>query len=82
MDASTIGFLKADRLRLRILETLKSKSALTPQQVSHRLRIPPRQTESTLKELLGKSLVKEDKKGYFVTDEGIKILAQVSRAGM
>jgi len=82
MDTVTIGFLKADRRRLRILETLDSKSGVTAHQVSHKLRIHPRRTEATIKELLDKGLVKEDKESYLLTDEGVKILAQVSRAGM
>lgn len=82
MDVATIGFLKADRHRLRILETLDSRSGSTPQRVSHKLRINPKQTEATIKELLEKGLVKEDKNSYLLTDEGIKVLAQVSRTGM
>ncbi len=82
MDMAIIGFLKADRHRLRILETLNSRSSTAARQVSHRLRIHSRQTEGTLKELSEKGLVKEDGGGYIVTDEGVRILAQVSRAGM
>lgn len=82
MDTATIGFLKAERHRHRILEMLQSKSGATAQQVSHKLRIRPRQTEATIKELLDRGLLKEDKEGYLVTDEGVKVLAQVSRVGM
>ncbi len=77
---TALGFLKADKYRLRILETLKSGA--TSQQVSHKLRIHRRQTEATIKELLERGLVKEDEKGYAVTEEGLKVLVQVSRAGM
>ncbi len=82
MDAATIGFLRAERHRLRILETLKSKSSATAQQVSRKLRIHPKRTETIMKELSERGLVKEDKGGYLVTDEGVKVLVQVSRAGM
>ena len=82
MDVATIGFLRADRHRLRILETQDSRSGATAQQVSHKLRIRPKQTDATIKELLEKGLVKEDKNSYLLTDEGIKVLAQVSRTGM
>lgn len=82
MDVAAIGFLKADRHRLRILETVGHKAGTTGEQVSHRLRIPPLQTGATIKELLEKGLIKEDKKKYSLTDEGMKVLAQVSRARM
>lgn len=79
-QVTTLGFLKADKYRLRILETLKSGA--TSQQVSHKLRIHQRQTEATIKELLEKGLVKGDKGRYLLTDDGLKILVQVARAGM
>ncbi len=82
MDVATIGFLKADGRRQRILEMLGKRSTATSQQVSHRLRIQPGQTEATLRELVEKGLVKEDKGKYLLTDGGIKVLTQVSRAGM
>lgn len=82
MDMTIIGFLKADGRRLRILETLNSRSSTAARQISHRLRINPRQTEGTLNDLLEKGLIKADETGYLVTDEGAKVLAQVSRAGM
>jgi predicted transcriptional regulator len=82
MDVSTIGFLRADRYRYRILETLGSRSGATAQQVSHKLRIHPKQTDKTIKELLEKGLIKADKDSYLLTDEGMKVLAQVSRTGM
>jgi len=82
MDMTIIGFLKADRRRLRILETLNSRSSTATRQISHRLRINPRQTEGTLNDLLEKGLIKVDEDGYMVRDEGARILAQVSRSGM
>lgn len=82
MDVATIGFLKADSRRQRIMETLGRRSSATSQQLSHRLRIHQRQTDAAIKELLEKGLIKEDKSGYSLTDGGIKALAQVSRAGM
>lgn len=82
MDVATIGFLKADRRRQRILEMIGKRSTATAQQVSHRLRIHPRQANAALKELLEKGLLKDDKGKYLLTDEGIKVLTQVSRAGM
>jgi Mn-dependent DtxR family transcriptional regulator len=82
MDVATIGFLKADGHRQRILEMLGKRSTATAQQASHRLRMQPRQTEAILKDLIEKGLVKEDKGKYLLTDEGIKVLTQVSRAGM
>ena len=82
MDVATLGFLKADGHRQRILEMLGKRSTATSQQVSHKLRIQPGQTEAALRGLLEKGLVKDDKGKYLLTDEGIKALTQVSRAGM
>ncbi len=82
MDVAAIGFLKADRHRLRVLETVGKKAGATAQQISHRLRILPVQTDATIKELLEKGLIKEEEKIYSLTGEGMKVLAQVSRAGM
>jgi len=36
----------------------------------------------TLKELLEKGLIKEEKNTYSLTEEGMKVLAQVQRTGM
>ena len=82
MDVSTIGFLREDRRRFRILETLGKRHGATPRQVSHKLRIPQLQTDITLKELLEKGLIKEDKSRYLLSDEGTRALAQVLRSGM
>lgn len=82
MDVSTIGFLKADNHRLRILETLGRRPGATAQKLSGRLRIHQSQTVATIKELSEKGLIKEDKGSYTLTDDGMKVLAQVSRAGM
>ncbi|MEE8167859.1 MAG: winged helix-turn-helix domain-containing protein [Candidatus Hydrothermarchaeales archaeon] len=77
MDFSTIGFLRADRYRLRILEATKSKVA--KKQISGRLRIPQALVDKTLKELQGRDLVKEDEDSFLITDKGMKVLAQISR---
>jgi Mn-dependent DtxR family transcriptional regulator len=77
MDLSNIGFVKADRFRLRILEVLKSKAS--PQNISHKLRISPPIVEKSLKELSERGLIKKEKEIYSTTKEGLKILAHVSR---
>ena len=82
MDVATIGFLKADSHRLRILETMGRRAGITASQVSHRLRIHQKQTDVAIKELLEKGLIKEEENSYSLTDGGMKVLAQVSRAGM
>jgi len=82
VDAKDFGFLKADSHRLRVLEKLRSGSGATSKQVSGRLRIAQRQAEATIKELMERGLVSEEKGIFSLTDEGIRALAQVSRAGM
>jgi Mn-dependent DtxR family transcriptional regulator len=77
MDVSTVGFVKADRHRLRILEVLKSKAS--SQNVSHKLRIHLPIVEKSLKELSERGLVRKEKEDYTITNDGLKILAQISR---
>ncbi len=79
-NVATIGFLKADRRRLRILEALRSKA--NPQSISHKLRISRPMVEKSITELSERGLVKKEKDAYIATEEGLKVLAQISRAGM
>jgi predicted transcriptional regulator len=76
MDVSTIGFVKADRYRLRILEALKSRS--TPQRISHRLRINMHIVEKSLEELRERGLIKQEEGEYQITKDGLKLLNQIS----
>lgn len=82
MEVATIGFLKADGHRLRILETLGKRPGATAKQLSGRLRIHHRQSNATIKELLEKGLIKEEADKYSLTEEGMKALMQVSRGKM
>ena len=82
MDVATIGFLKADSHRLRILEMLGRKPGATIKQISHKLRISRPQTDATIRGLIEKGLLKEEKEAHSLTSEGVKVLTQVKRAGM
>jgi predicted transcriptional regulator len=76
MDISTIGFVKADRYRLRILEALKSRS--TPQRISHRLHINMYIVEKSLEELHERGLIKQEEGEYQITKSGLRLLNQIS----
>ncbi len=80
MDFATMGFVRADRYRLGILEATKSKT--TKKELSGRLRMPMPLIEKTLVELQGKELVAADKDGYTITEKGRKILGQISKPRM
>jgi DNA-binding MarR family transcriptional regulator len=82
MEVATIGFLKADGHRLRILETLGKRPGATAKQLAGRLRIHQRLSDATIKELLEKGLIKKNKKNLSLTSEGVRALTQVSRVKM
>lgn len=77
MDFSTIGFVRAVRYRLSILETVKSKS--TKKEISGRLRMPMPLVEKALGELQERELLAAEKDGFTITEKGTKILAQISK---
>jgi|Deesub1362A_J573_1020465.scaffolds.fasta_scaffold00016_154 Mn-dependent DtxR family transcriptional regulator len=77
MDVSIIGFVKADKYRLRIMEVLKSEA--TPKAISHKLRISLPRVNKSLEELSKKGLVEKREDSYFLTEDGIKTLAQISK---
>ncbi len=77
MDYAALGFLKADRSRLRILEATKSK--ITKRDLSSRLRISAAVIEADVKGLAEKGLAKEDAEGVLITKKGMKLLGQISK---
>jgi Mn-dependent DtxR family transcriptional regulator len=77
MDFSTIGFIRADRYRLGILEAVKDKA--TKKEISGRLRVPEPFLEKALGELLARGLIASDRDGFAITNKGLKILTQISK---
>jgi Mn-dependent DtxR family transcriptional regulator len=71
-----IGFLKADKHKLRVLEVLRSNA--TPEEISHKLRLAKPRVEGSIRELEKKGLIKLEKNGYTLTPEGLKILGKIS----
>ncbi len=80
MDFSTVGFIRADKHRLSILEAVKAKA--TEKQISGRLRLPTHLVGKGLKELEEKELIAADKDGFTTTEKGLKILAQISKQSL
>ncbi len=79
MDFATLGFVRGNTQRLRILEALKSEAKA--EVVSSRLRINLALVERNLKELEKHKLVKAGKSGYLITEQGLKILEQIKQHG-
>lgn len=75
-----IGFLKAGKYRIRIMEEIKNEKYLTPKELSERLDILFPQVSRTLTKLSKKGLIKcttpEHKKGriYRLTNLGRETL--------
>lgn len=84
MDYAGMGFIKAGKNRLRILEMLSAGFA-TQAEISHRLRIPEPLVSRTLKELekreFAKAAAQKNQKGYEITEKGLKIFRQVTQKG-
>jgi Mn-dependent DtxR family transcriptional regulator len=82
MDYASMGFIKAGKNRLRILETLSSGFA-TQAEISHRLRIPEPLVSKALKELgdreFAKVAAQKNQKGYVITEKGLRIFRQVRK---
>jgi len=77
MDYSSIGFVRADKHRLSILESVKTEA--TKKEVSGRLRLPAPLVEKGLKELSERGLVKVEGDGCKATEKGLKILSEISK---
>lgn len=77
MDFATMGFMRADRYRLGVLEATKSK--VTKNELAGRLRMPLPLVERTLSELKEKGLISAEKEAFAITEKGLKILAQISK---
>lgn len=84
MDYAGMGFIKAGKNRLRILEMLSAGFA-TQKEMSHRLRIPEVLVNKALKELEDREFAKvaaqENRKGYEITEKGLKLFRQIAQKG-
>lgn len=82
MDYAGMGFIKAGKNRLRILEMLSAGFA-TQKEISHRLRIPEALVGRALKELeereFAKAAVQENQRGYVITEKGLRIFRQIGQ---
>lgn len=81
MDYEILGFLKANKNRLRVLEMLASAEA-SEGQIAHKLRMSSVAVRKTLKDLTGRGLIEpgtEEKEGYKATEKGIKSLRSLAR---
>ncbi len=84
MDYAGMGFIKAGKNRLRILEILSS-GFTTQAEISHKLRIPELLVSKALKELeereFAKVATQKNQKGYIITEKGLKIFRQIAQKG-
>jgi Mn-dependent DtxR family transcriptional regulator len=81
MDYEILGFIKASKNRLRVLEMLCSGIA-SKREIAHKLRIAEPLVSRTIEELLGRDLVETTggkKEGYRATEKGKKAFRASSR---
>jgi Mn-dependent DtxR family transcriptional regulator len=79
MDYEMLGFLKANKHRMRVLEMLSSGSA-SEGEIAHRLRLSAVAVRRTLGELMDKGLVEAGgREGYRATERGRKTLRSMAR---
>lgn len=80
MDFEILGFLKANKNRLRVLEMLSSSDA-SEGEIAHKLRMSPLAVKKTLKDLRSRGLVESDaeKERYTATERGRKALRSMAR---
>jgi predicted transcriptional regulator len=82
MQYELLGFLKANKNRVRVLEMLSTVPA-SKRNIAHKLRMPGLAVEKTLEELLEKGLIAtsftEKKGGYKATEKGKKLLRSMTR---
>ncbi len=77
MDYAAIGYLHADRSRLRILEATRSKIA--KDELAGKLRMSVDRLDAEIKGMVGRDLLKEDAGGVLITEKGTKLLGQISK---
>lgn len=78
MDYEILGFIKANKNRLRVLEMLSSGLA-SKREISQRLRIAEPLVGRALEELIERALVEAEGEKYRATDKGQKALRASSR---
>ncbi len=80
MDYEVLGFLKANKNRLRVLEMISSTNA-TEREIAHRLRMSAMAVRKTLGELKGRGLIEAEKhgEGYTATEKGKRALRSMAR---
>lgn len=82
MDYEILGFIKASKNRLRVLEMLCSGFA-SQKEIAHKLRIAEPIVGKTIEELLKKKLIEDskvgEKDGYKATEKGQKAFRSIAR---
>ncbi len=74
------GFVKAGKDRLRVLEMLKSGS-FSGERIAKRLRIPGMSFKKTINDLVERNLIKKEGEEYNLTENGLKVIAEIGRPG-